>query len=277
MNKMKGIDIIIPVHKYNDEVSVLLKRCLSSVKEMGSVSLKNDIKLDVHVVGIPELPSDEILRIVEWTNEFNTLNVSTNTTEKFDFCSQVNYAVNNLCKNDYFMVVEFDDVVTPKWINMALPYIENNKKCPMFLPLVEIYDILNPVTPLNYINEIGWSSSFVENELGVLTNDNLKDYCNFNITGSIIKKNEFLKAGGLKSSMKLSFGYELMLRLSNLYKELFVVPKIGYFHFVNREDSLTTEYHKTMSQEEGSWWIKLATEEYTFKQDRNKAYSDDKE
>lgn len=274
---MKGIDIVIPVHKYNEEVSVLLKRCLTSVKEMGSVSLKNNIKLDVHIVGVPELPSDDILNLVEWTDEFNTLNVSTNTSGMFDFCSQVNYAVNNLCKNNYFMIVEFDDMVTSKWVNMALPYIENNKKCPMFLPLVEVYDIFNPAAPLSYINEISWSSSFAENELGVLTTDNLKDYCNFNITGSIIKKNDFLKAGGLKASIKLSFGYELMLRLSNLYKELFVVPKIGYFHFVNREDSLTTEYHKTMKQEEGSWWIKLATEEYTFKQDRNKVYSGDKE
>lgn len=270
---MKGIDIIIPVHKYDENVSELLKRCLTSVKEMGSLS-NIDIKLDVHVVGIPELPSNEILKMIEWSDELNTLNVSTNTSGIFDFCSQVNYAVNSLCKNDYFMVIEYDDMVTPKWLNMALPYISDKKKCPMFLPLVEVYDIKKPNSPLYYINEIGWSSSFVDNELGVLTNENLKDYCNFNITGSIIKRNDFIKAGGLKPSIKLSFGYELMLRLSNLYKELFVVPKVGYFHFVNREDSLTSEYHKNMTQKEGSWWINLALEEYTYKQDREITYSE---
>ena len=46
---------------------------------------------------------------------------------------------------------------------------------------------------IHYINEIGWSSSFTENELGSLNVDVLQDYCNFNITGAIIKKNEFIK------------------------------------------------------------------------------------
>ena len=30
-----------------------------------------------------------------------------------------------------------------------------------------------------------------------------------------------------------------------------------------------------MTQEEGSWWIKLATQEYLFKKDRNKTYNPD--
>ena len=81
---MKGIDIIIPLHKYDTEVSDLLKRCLTSIKEMGSVS-NNNLKLDVHVVGIPELPSDEIMKLVDWGDNFDSLNVSTNTTNVFFF------------------------------------------------------------------------------------------------------------------------------------------------------------------------------------------------
>lgn len=274
---MKGIDIIIPVHKYNDEVKSLLERCLLSVVELAKTAKDSKISTDVHIVGIPELPSDEILNSVEWADNLKSLNVHTNTSEMFDFCSQVNFAVNEVCKNDYFMVVEFDDVVTPKWLTMALPYIQERKKCPIFLPLVEVYDITSPDIPRYYINEIGWSSSFVENELGVLTNVLLHDYCNFNITGAIIKRNEYIKAGGLKPSMKLSFGYELLLRMSNLYNEVYVVPKVGYYHFVNRDDSLTSEYHRTISQQEGSWWIKLALQEYHFKKDRKKTYSPDEE
>ena len=171
------------------------------------------------------------------------------------------------------MIVEFDDIVNEKWLNMAKPYIETRKNCSMFLPLIEVYDINNQKIPVSYMNEIGWSSSFVENELGSLNNTLLMDYCNFNLTGSIIKKSDFVKAGGLKPSIKLSFGYELMLRITNMFNEIFVVPKIGYFHFINREDSLTSEYHNTMSQEEGAWWIKLATQEFHFKKDRNKTYS----
>jgi hypothetical protein len=175
------------------------------------------------------------------------------------------------------MVVEFDDMVTKKWLRMALPYINERKKCPLFLPLTEVYDINNAKMPLCYNNEIGWSSAFAENELGSLNNSALHDYFNFNVTGSIIRRNDFIKAGCFKPSIKLSFGYELLLRLTNIFTEVFVIPKVGYFHFTNREDSLTGEYHRTMSQEEGSWWIKLATEEYQYKKDRNKSYTPDNE
>lgn len=272
MNNMKGIDVIIPVHKYNTDIAELLTKCLQSIKDMAVMS-QNNIETHVQIVG-PSLPSDEIMKLIEWSTEFSTFNVVDNPTET-DFCSQVNFAVENVCKNDYFMVVEFDDIVTPKWLNMALPYIKARPKCPVFLPLVETYDIKMPTIPMHYINELGWSSAFTENELGVINNSALQDYCNFNLTGGIINRSAFVKAGGLKPSIKLSFNYELLLRLTHLYNEIYVVPKVGYFHFVNREDSLTSEYHRTMSQEEGSWWIKLAIDEHQYKKDRKKIYSPD--
>lgn len=273
---MKGIDVIIPVHKYDTDIAGLLKRCLESVKEMSLVNKQNDVTTNVYIVG-DSLPNEDIMNLVEWGTDIEEFTFVENKSGKLDFCSQVNYAVNNACGSDYFMIVEFDDMVTPKWVQMAMPYIESRPKCPAFLPLVETYDIKNPTMPLHYINEIGWSSAFVENELGSLNNEALQEYCNFNLTGAIIKRTDFLKSGGLKPSMKLSFNYELLLRLSNLYNEVYVVPKVGYFHFVNREDSLTSEYHRTMSQEEGSWWIKLAIQEYHFKKDREKTYTPDEE
>lgn len=272
---MKGIDIIIPVHEYNEEISNLLTRCLSSLKKMSENALELGIKTDIQIVGNNSLPSQEIMELIEWTTEFNSFNVSENITNELDFCSQVNYAVENLCKNDYFMIVEFDDMVTDKWLNMAYPYLQQRKKCPVFLPLVEVYDIKNPSIPLSYINEIGWSSAFSDKELGVLSTNDLLEYCNYNITGAIFDKNCFVKSGGFKSSIKISFSYELLLRLANLYKEIYVIPKVGYFHFINRDNSLTNMYHNTISREEGSWWIKLATEEYQYKKDRKKTYQSD--
>lgn len=279
---MKGIDIIIPVHKYDNSVKALLTKCLMSVRDMAS-EVGKDVKVDIHVVGPNTLPSNEIMNLVEWKEEFNQFNVSENNGS-LDFCSQVNFATNNLCKNDYFMIVEYDDMVMPKWLNMCLPYIQERNKCPMFLPLIEVYDINDSSRPKHYINEIGWSSSFSDKELGCLSTETLLDYCNFNITGAVINRNKFNKAGGLKPSIKLSFGYELMLRLAHLYNvsqstdgDLFVVPKVGYFHFINRSDSLTSEYYATMDKKEGAWWIKLATEEYLYKKDRNKEYTPDEE
>ena len=268
---MKGIDIVIPVHKYDDNVKTLLTRCLESLKGTAEVANVEGIETNVLVVG-KSLSSDEIMNLVDWKDVFKNFNVVDNNSDDTDFCSQVNLAVKE-CKNDYFMVVEYDDMVTPNWIKTSLPYIAEKKKTSVFLPLVEVYDINKPETPISYINEIGWSSSFAENELGCLDLDALKEYCNFNLTGAIIKRNEFVKAGGLKPSIKLSFGYELLMRMANLYGDVFVIPKVGYFHFINRPDSLTAEYHRTMTQEEGAWWIKLAGQEYHFKKDRNKTYT----
>lgn len=269
---MKGVDIIIPVHEYNADVKSLLTRCLESVKEMAINAKDSNILTDVVIVG-PALPSDEIMELVAWEDKFNSFIVADNNGEAVDFCSQVNFAVNGPCRNDYFMVVEFDDMVTPKWLTMAVPYIEKRKKISVFLPLVELYDINDASVPTGYVNEIAWSSSFAQNELGSLDLEALKEYCNFNLTGAIIKKDDFVKAGGLKTSMKLSFNYELLMRMANLYGSVFVIPKVGYYHFIGRPDSLTHSYHTTMTQQEGAWWITLAGQEYHFKKDRNKVYT----
>lgn len=269
---MKKVDIIVPVHKYDNDVKVLLTRCLESIKSMAAVSKGENITTDVVVVG-PSLPSDDILNLVDWTDEFASFKVVDNITGNNDFCSQVNLAINESCKNDYFMVVEYDDMVTPKWLKMASPYIEKRKKTSVFLPLVELYDINDSEVPTGYVNEIAWSSSFVQNELGELDLESLKEFCNFNLTGAIIRRSDFVKAGGLKSSIKLSFNYELLLRMASLYGNVFVIPKVGYYHFIGRPDSLTNTYHSTMSQKEGAWWISLAGQEYHFKKDRKKEYS----
>ena len=267
---MKNIDIIIPVHKYDEDVKALLSRCLTSVKQMAEVGQTENITTEVFVVG-PSLPGNEILGLVEWDEAFKTFNIIDNSG-KTDFCTQVNLAVEE-CKNEYFMVVEYDDMVTPKWITLAAPYAEKRKKVSVFLPLVELYDFNHVDAPNGYVNEIAWSSSFAQNELGELDLDSVKEYCNFNLTGAIIKRNDFIKAGGLKPSIKLSFNYELLLRMTHLYGNIFVIPKVGYYHFIGRPDSLTNCYHSTMSQKEGAWWITLAGQEYTFKKDRNKEYS----
>jgi hypothetical protein len=53
-----------------------------------------------------------------------------------------------------------------------------------------------------------------------------------------------------------------------------VIPKVGYYHFVNREGSMSDVYAKTMSEKEADWWIDLSEKEYFFKKDRNKIYEE---
>ena len=88
---------------------------------------------------------------------------------------------------------------------------------------------------------------------------------------------DFLSLGGLKASMELVFWYEFLMRALYKEKRVFVIPKIGYFHLVNRPGCMTTKYAETMSEKEADWWIDLAKKEYFFPQDRKKTYTDNEE
>lgn len=264
---MNKIDIIIPLHKFDDSMADLFGRCYATADDMIRNTAPEDFDARIVLVG-PEKVMDDAVHYLQEKN-YNAIKTLNNDKET-DFCTQVNEAVKE-SDADFFMVVEYDDVVNVKWLSMAKPYLEKRTKTSVFLPLIEAIDYTNKTEPF-YINEIAWSNSFADDELGSLNLEHLKTFCNFNVTGAIIRRNEFVKAGGLKPSIKLSFNYELLLRMANLYGDVFVIPKVGYFHSVNVPGSLTTEYHKTMEKEEGSWWIELALQEYHFKKDRKKTY-----
>ena len=99
----------------------------------------------------------------------------------------------------------------------------------------------------------------------------------FNASGGVFKTEDFNNAGGLKASMKLVNWYEFFMRMLYKGKKIFVIPKVGYYHVVNRPGSITDVYNKEMSEKEVEWWIDLAKKEYFFPQDRNKVYSVDSE
>lgn len=248
---MKDITVIIPIYqKFTEEDSKLFERALSSVPS----------EVKVIVVGPKDIMPENNGRFKELVNKGN-----------LDFCSQVNFAVSKV-DTDYFSILEYDDMYTPIWRNNFISYSDSHlKESSVYLFLNELYDYKNISYPIGYINEPVWASSFSE-EIGYIDMECLSDYSNFNMTGGIINTKDFISVGGLKPSMKLSFWYEFMLRLLHNGKQIFVIPKIGYYHFINRENSLIDTYQKEMSEDEAKWWIELAKKEYFFKTDRQKTY-----
>ena len=71
-----------------------------------------------------------------------------------------------------------------------------------------------------------------------------------------------------KPSIKVAFNYELLLRMTKKELKVYVVPKEGYTHVIGREDSLTDEYNKTLTNEEIRKWFDLAKIECVFTEDR---------
>lgn len=251
---MKNLTVIVPVYKLDSEEKQNLF--------INAVNSVDDSK--IFVVG----PEEDIL-IVEKLKTNKILKTIINKSDNTSYPSQVNIGLKDV-KSEYFSILEYDDVYTSIWFKNVEEYIDNDTENTFaFLPLTEVIDV--KYGPQGYSNEAVWASSFSD-ELGCYDSQCLEDYLNFNTSGAIFKTEDFISLGGLKSSMKLSFWYEFLLRAAYKQKRMYVIPKIGYYHTIGREYSLSSYYGNNLSEEEANWWIELAKKEYFFPHDRNKTY-----
>ena len=79
-----------------------------------------------------------------------------------------------------------------------------------------------------------------------------------------------------KENIKLTFSYELLLRLTHNGNKVMTVPKIGYQHVNFREDSLFWGYKNNdktkLSEDEVKFWLDSAKKEFFFKNKRDIKY-----
>lgn len=250
---MKDITFIFPV--FNLDTKEKVERLTEAYKSLGKgkkevifVGKKEDLDL-VTFKGVKKIENDGDL----------------------SYPSQVMLALKSV-ETPYFTVLEQDDYVNDKWFDYLEEYFKNdNGEIFGYLPLTEL--LINGEV-VGYANEAFWASSFSE-EIGYLDLPALEDYLNFNVHGGVFKTSEFLSLGGLKTSMKLTFWYEFILRALYKQKRIYVVPRVGYFHRLEVEGSLNETYKNNMSEKEAEWWIELAKKEYYFPQDRNKTYEEE--
>lgn len=255
---MDNLTVIIPIVSLDTE-----EKQDMFVNAITSVDNSNII-----VVGdkdaIETIPNDKIKSV------FTTI---INTSKDSTYVGNVNFALKSV-KSDYFSVLEYDDKFSSIWFNALKVYMDADTEDTFaFLPLTEIVDYTTKAS-IGYSNEAVWASSFSD-ELGYYDIQSIENYLNFNTSGGVFKTADFLALGGLKASMKLVNWYEFLLRAIYKGKRVFVIPKIGYYHTVNRPGSVTMNYSDTMPEKEADWWIDLAKKEYFFPQDRKKTYTDD--
>lgn len=254
MSKNKNnLIVVIPVHEFNEEVGKYLNNAINSVPENIEVRISCKKGLDTKIKKY----------LKEWTD------IKYVTNDKSDFASLVNNAISN---SKYFSILEYDDEYTPIWFTNVEKYIESMPDVSVFMPLTDIVDI-NDNKYIGMGNEAPWASAF-SNNIGFIDLDSLQNFFDFYMTGSVFNTDDWIEVGGLKPSVKLTFWYEYMLRATNKEQKFFVIPKVGYNHYMGRKGSLTEEYKKNMSPEEQSFWFKTAKKEYFFKEDRNKTYEE---
>lgn len=251
---MKELAVIIPMHEFGKENIELLNKAVESVPTEVNVLLSVKKGTDGRKLkGI----SDRLGIVQE--------------SEGDSFAELVNAAVDNI-EEKWFSILEFDDTYTQTWLDNTKKYID-------FMPETSVFMFLEDITDFNngkYVgfgNEAAWASSF-SNEIGYIDNECLQNYFDFYLTGSIFNTADWKEIGGLKPSIKVTFWYEWLLRLTNKSKKVFVIPKVGYNHTLGREGSLVNNYRKEMSQDETQWWFDLAKREMYYKEDRKKSYED---
>jgi hypothetical protein len=202
-----------------------------------------------------------------------TVNKVLNTSSDTDYASQINLGVKN-SKYDWVSFFEYDDEYSFIWFKNVKDYINYHPECDGFLPIV--VDVDEKGIFAGYTNEATFAASF-NTEIGILTNDLLNMYQNFQSSGMVLKKSLIDNFGGFKKSMKLTFVYEFLLRLTYNSARIMTIPRLGYKHINMRESSIFWSYKngKTpMSDNEVKFWIDTAKKEYFFNSDRNIKYEE---
>lgn len=252
---MKDIAIIIPIHNLKNKAERdMLNKALDNVKECQS---NYEFNLNTYIVA----PEDVITKEKLSTKCVNIIK----NEGKTDFCSQINLAANSVSE-DYFSILEFDDEYNKKWFSMANEYYYTNEDVSVFLPIN--IQMFSKEEYRQFANETPWAMEFSE-ELGYIDFKCLANYYGFNLTGGIFNRKDFISVGGLKPSIEVAFNYEFLLRLTNKNLKVFVVPKEGYRHLVDRDNSLTDICGGKFTQEEVDKWYSIAHKEYAYDEDRN--------
>ena len=260
---MKKITIILPVHKLDEGYDVMLKNAISSVEHF-----HNDIILMlVHPISL----KNELLNL---SQKLEIKYVENNGDT--DFCSQVNLGITN-CDTEWFSILEVDDEYKKIWLKSMNSYMIENTDVDVFLPIIK--DINVEGSFISFTNESAWAYGFTEKQ-GFIENDVLLEFQNYQTSGGLFRTNVIKENGMFKENIKLTFSYELLLRLTHNGVKIMTVPRIGYQHVNFREDSLFWKYKNNeetkLSEDEVKFWLDSAKKEFFFKNKRDIKYNESK-
>jgi len=252
------ISVILPIHELTEITIDLFKKSLTSVEIQ---QVKPDEVLIVHTPQI-KIKIEEVLK--ELKLDINFYKLIENKSDKTDFCSQINLGVDS-CKNNYFSILEADDEYSKVWFKNVKEHIKHYPDTGVFLPITVEVDTDNKFQA--FTNESIWALGFSET-VGYLDINTLLRYPNFSTSGAVFKKENFVEVGKFKTNIKLSFMYELLLRIANDDIPITTIPKLGYLHKNGRPGSLFDTYRKELSPKLASFYLGLAKSEYFFSNER---------
>jgi hypothetical protein len=262
---MNKLTIILPIHEFSESIIKYLEIAIGSVLKQKDAVVPNIVIVYSH-----KAEEGGLLNFVnsnDFLLKYSIVKLLKNEG-KTDFCSQVNFGVQNI-DTDYFSILEFDDAYAETYFKNVYKHIEALPDVALFLPItIDVDDKTN--NPLQMVNQNIWSNGYVgENgTLGYLNVRSLNEFSFYTLGGCVINRNEFLAVGGLKSNIVLAFTYEFILRFLNNGNKIFTIPKFGYKHIINRDGSLFMGLGATLTNEDRSFWFQTANKESHFFTDR---------
>jgi hypothetical protein len=257
------VSVILPIKSSSAiDFSDYFTKCIESIKNQ---KLKVNELVIVH---------GNDTNTVEFMNsfDFGDLNVSRHEWDgEPNFAEQMNFGTKS-AKSTWVSLFEFDDEYSNIWFKNVEEYSKAYSDTDVFLPIV--VDIDEKGVFAGFTNEATFAMN-ISSEMGILSNETLQNYQNFQISGMVIKKQTYNEFGGLKSSFKLTFGYELFLRLTHNSVKIMTIPRIGYKHINLRTGSIFWNYkngENVLTSDEVKFWIDSAKKEYFFTNDRKIKY-----
>jgi glycosyltransferase involved in cell wall biosynthesis len=259
MENKISLSVILPIKSAKaKDFDELFGKAINSLKEQ---------KVDFEELVIVHTQEETLITVLD-NYDFGNINVTKVLWDKEpNYASQINYGVEQ-AKGTWVSLLEFDDEYSSIWFKNVKKYSESYPDVQMFLPVVVEVDDKGMFA--GFTNEATFAANFTQ-EMGFLTNETLQDYQNFQTAGSVIKKSVFEDFGGFKPSIKLTFVYEFLLRLSYNSVSIMTIPKLGYKHINMREGSIFWTYkngENKMIDDEVKFWIQTAKKEYFFTDDR---------
>lgn len=256
-----NISVILPVHELDETTKSMLINAIKSVE--GQKTLPDEL-----IIVVPS-NSDAYtyIKSLDFKDFSKRIRIVENSGET-DFSSQVNLGVKE-AKTEWVSFLEFDDEYSNIWFKNVVEYMKAYTNVELFMPI--IVDVDNKGAFIGFTNEAVWANSFSD-ELGFLDQNSLLAYQNFNIDGIVIKKSVYEERGGFKPSIKLTFIYEFLLRMTFNDVKVMTIPRFGYKHVNQRPNSLFSMYKQSMDPVESRWWLNHAKKEYYFDKDRKITY-----
>lgn len=265
------ITLLVPIHEYKEEYKEYIDKCHQSYK------INNPTSTQKLKFVCDEKVKAKIQEQLNNTDEEFIIN----NTGKTSIFHQINHAV-DFVDTDYFGIYEFDDMISDRYFSVAERYINENKDVALFLPLIgevirqQKEDGSFTESFVRYANEFPWFKGMIEypdlpesyKKLGVITTKMAEGYEGIQLSGAIIKKEDFLETKKLKTNLGIATMYEYMLRLTFLDKKVISIPKFMYIHRIARENSYFENIKNTLTPEAIMKFFDLARKEYVFEDER---------